>query len=127
MQIADTTTETYTDEQRTAARLQMITVGHTTTVYGISVTRWDNNRWEIGTFRRSPALDLEMAAEDLTDRWMNEAAKLTWNAIRWGGKPTISRAVLAAYVTSHALAAGRQITISPIEGSEDAAYSLVEA
>lgn len=114
-----------TNAERTAARLQMITVGHTTTIFCISVTRWDNNRWEIGTFRRSPALNLADAAEVLTARWLDDAAQYAWNAIRWGGAaPTVARVCLAERITALATAAGQTIEIRPVDDAEDAEYRL---
>jgi hypothetical protein len=114
-----------TNAERTAARLDMITVGHTTTVFGISVTRWDNNRWEIGTFRHSPALPLRDAAEMLTERWLDESALIVWRALRHGGAPFVARACLAERITVHATAAGKTIEIRPVDDAEEAEYRLV--
>jgi hypothetical protein len=95
-------------------------------VFGVSVTRWDNNSFEIGTFRRSPALKLRDAAEQLTERWLDDAALYAWKAIRWGGAaPTVARVCLAERIVNHAAAAGRQVEIRPVDDIEDAEYRLV--
>ncbi len=46
-------------------QLEAMTVGFTKIVNGRSVTRWSVNRWEVGTFGKSDAMNLTEALVEL--------------------------------------------------------------
>lgn len=58
----------YSDDMKTeyaSKQLEAMTVGFTKIVNGKSVTRWSVNRWEVGTFNKSDAMNLTEALVEL--------------------------------------------------------------
>jgi len=56
-------------------RLMELTVGYTTTIGGVAVTRWTAHSFEVGTFGRA-TVNVDVAADQIADAELDERREL---------------------------------------------------